>query len=122
MAGESGDEKRRRLLIPPFLTPETFREGREERDRPREKRIRIRRVGAIDKGMAKINGRLATETGLKDMVEVIVAGGSSRERRFVLSLIIDDSVPDNELWCNDLFLKEQGVADNSIVTIRPYAE
>ncbi len=122
MDGEGGEERKRRLLIPHFLTPETFKEEKEARERPRERRIRIRRVGTVDKGMAKVNGKLASETGLRDMVEVIVAGGSSRERRFVLSLVIDDSVPDNELWCNDLFLREQGVADNSIVTIRPHAE
>jgi len=79
-----------------------------------EKRIRLRRKPDIDPEYAKINPSLAKAIGAEDLVEVVVAG----RFRKVFNVVLDESVSQNEVWCNEELLKEHGVADNSIATIR----
>jgi len=79
-----------------------------------EKRIRLRRKLDVDPEYAKINPSLAKAIEAEDLVEVVVAG----RFRKVFNVVLDESVPQNEVWCNEELLKEHGVADNSIATIR----
>jgi len=79
-----------------------------------EKRVRLRRKPDIDSEYAKINPSLAKAIGAEDLVEVVVAG----RFRKVFNVVLDESVSQNEVWCNEELLKEHGVADNSIATIR----
>lgn len=116
---EDKPSESRRLLIPPFLKPSSLlsEEEREARER-RERRLRVRRVPHVEKGVAVINEKLADELKLGDRVELVVAGGSSRERRHVFSLVKSGDVPQGEVWCNEEELKEYGIADRTVVTVR----
>ncbi len=80
----------------------------------REKRIRVRALSEIKEGFAKINPELAKELGITSSLEVVVA----RKRKLKLTAIMDENVPVNEVWCNLEQLKEEGIADNSIATVR----
>jgi len=79
-----------------------------------ERRIRVRRKPDVDPDYAKINPSLAKSLGAQDLVEIVVAG----RFRKTFNIILDENVPANEAWCNEELLKEHGVADNSIATIR----
>lgn len=79
-----------------------------------EKRIRVRRIDEVKEGKAYINPKLAKELNIKDYLEVVVAG----RKKLVLEAVLDERVPEREVWCNTGLLKEHGVADNSIATVR----
>ena len=111
-------EPKPKLIIPPFLKPETFK--KEEKKERKERRIRVRRRKDVDEGKAKLNPELARELDIKDKVEIVVVGGGSRERRYVFTVILDENVPKNEVWCNEDELKRLGVADNTMATVRAY--
>jgi len=80
----------------------------------RERRIRVRALPDVKEGFAKINPTLAKELGVTAVLEVVVA----RKRKLKLTAIIDENVPVNEVWCNLEQLKEEGIANNSIATVR----
>jgi hypothetical protein len=111
---EPGDKPR--LLIPSFLTPGALR-GEEKRT-TRERRLRIKRRVDVDEGSAKLNPEVMRELGITDKVEVVLVGGGSRERRYVFKALPNDSVPRGEVWCNEEELRRNGIADNSIATVR----
>jgi len=101
-------------VIPP---PSMLREAR--RRQVSEKRIRIRRVASVEEGKAKISPTLAKELELKDdMVEIVVAGRKSLQ----LLPVVDEGVPQNEVWVNEDLLKNMGIADNTIATIKRIAK
>jgi len=79
----------------------------------KEKRIRIR-YSSAKPGQIMINPSLAKELGIGEKAEVVVAG----RKKFTFAVIIDDSVPPNAVYANTDFMKENGVADNSIATLR----
>ncbi len=78
-----------------------------------EKRIRIRYSNAKENQVI-ISTSLAKELGIKEKAYIVVAG----RKRFLFNVILDDSVPENEVYANTDFMKENGIADNSIATIR----
>lgn len=97
-------------VIPP---PSMLRESRKKQ--VAEKRIRVRRIENVEEGKAKINPILAKELGIgDDMIEIVVAGRKSLQ----LSPILDEGVPQNEVWVNAGVLKTYGIADNTIATIK----
>lgn len=79
----------------------------------KEKRIRIR-YSTAKPGQILISSSLAKELGIGEKAEIVVAG----KKKFVFSVVIDDSVPPNVVYANTEFMKENGVADNSIATLR----
>ena len=82
--------------------------------RPPEKRLRIRRRDDVDPGLAKINPETAKLLQIDDRLEVIVAG----RKKLDLKAIPFEQVPINEVWANSDEMRAQGLADNSIATIR----
>lgn len=86
---------------------------RREEKKLREKRIRVR-YGNVKPDQVKINKKLAEELGISEYAELVIAG----RKKFRLKVILDDSVPDNVVMANEEILREHGVADNSISTIR----
>ncbi len=116
--GEKGGEKQRKKrdirsllqMIPP--ASQLFGEEK----RVRERRIRLRFHNELKEGVAKINPQLARELGISDKVEVVVA----HRHRYVFSVVLDEDVPVTEIWVNGEKLVHEGVADNSIVTVRAY--
>jgi len=80
----------------------------------REKRIRLRYAPDVEPDKAKICSRLAKELGIVDFVEMTVAG----KKRFRFRVVIDDSVPYDYIFVNPDLMRQNGVADNSMCTIR----
>lgn len=80
---------------------------------PKEKRIKIRKRGEVDKGFAVISETLAKDIDIKEDIEISVKG-----KRVQLKALVQKSVPDLEVWVNAEDLKILGIEDNSIVTVR----
>ncbi len=112
--GKTGKKKRDIRAILQMIPPASQLFGEEKR--VKERRIRMRFHDELKEGIAKLNPQLAKELDIKDKVEVVVA----HRHRFVFNVVLDDQVPVNEIWVNGEKLREEGVADNSIVTVRAY--
>ena len=80
----------------------------------RERRIRVRTSENVKREFAKINPKLAEILGIKNKLEIVVA----RKKKLKLTVILDESIGENEVWCNAEQLREEGIADNSIATVR----
>jgi len=78
-----------------------------------EKRIRVR-YGEVEENQIKINPQLASQLGITDTAVLVVAG----KKKFAMSVIIDESVPMDIVIVNPQLMKDNGIADNSIATIR----
>ncbi|MCC6052305.1 MAG: hypothetical protein LM585_03615, partial [Fervidicoccaceae archaeon] len=78
-----------------------------------EKRIRVR-YGEVEENQIKINPQLASQLGITDTAVLVVAG----KKRFTMNVIIDEDVPMDIVIANPQLMKDNGVADNSIATIR----
>ncbi len=119
-AGEKGAEeekprkKRDIRSILQMIPPASQLFGEEKR--VRERRVRLKFHNELKEGVAKLNPELAKELGIRDKVEVVVA----HRHRYVFSVMLDENVPVNEVWINGEKLEHEGVADNSIVTVRAY--
>jgi hypothetical protein len=82
----------------------------------REKRIRLKYDYSLKPDEAKINSKLAKELGVEDKIEIVVAG----RHRFAFKAIIDDEIDYNRVHVNPDLMEENGIADNSIATVRAY--
>ena len=80
----------------------------------REKRIRVRYKEGLNPENAMINTSTAKQLGIGDKLEVVVAG----RHKFVFNAVLSDEVPPNEVWCNPELLQDEGIADNTIATVR----
>ncbi len=107
---DKADVKAALSLIPPASALKS-----EER-RLTEKRIRLRYDASLEPEEAKVNPRLAKELGIEDKLEIVVAG----RHRFVFRAIVDDEVEYNRVHVNPDLMEENGIADNSIATVRAY--
>jgi len=93
-------------------------ELKREEKRITEKRIRIRYDESLQEDQAKLSKELAKFLGISedDQVEIVVAG----RKKFVFKPIVVDELDPNTVMCYPEKLRESGVADNSIATIRKY--
>ncbi len=82
--------------------------------KPIERRLRIRRVDDVDRGTAKMNPEMMKRLGIEDEVEIVIAG----KKRYRFRVIPSEKVPVNEVWANSLELKQYGIADRTIATVR----
>lgn len=82
----------------------------------REKRIRLKYDYSLKPVDIKINDKLAKELSVEDKVEIVIAG----RHRFVFRAIIEDEVDYNKVHVNPDLMEENGIADNSIATVRAY--
>ncbi len=94
-------------IIPPASTRKTEK-------RIKERRIRLKYNESVKPGQAFINESLAKSLNIVDYIEITVAG----RKRFKLKAIVSSDISENEVWCNPEELRERGIADNSIATIR----
>lgn len=81
----------------------------------REKRLRLKYDPNVREGEIKISSVLAREMGVKEYIEITVAG----RKRFRLKAIIVDELDANYVSVNPDQMKHLGISDNSICTIRP---
>lgn len=79
-----------------------------------EKRLRLRRRDDVGSGLAKLNPNTARALQIEDRLEVVVAG----KKKMELKALLLDQVPPNEVWVNSEEMRAQGLADNSIATVR----
>ncbi len=85
-----------------------------QKQRIREKRIRLRYDQSIRADEAKISSSLARELGIKEYIEISVTG----KKRFKLRAVISDSIPPDSVYINPEPAKRFGISDNSICTVR----
>ena len=110
-AGQQGKKRDISKLLAVIPPAEEFR-GRKQ-TKPKEKRIRIRLDPDIPEDKALIHPSLAKELGIKDRLVMSVSG-----KRFVFMAVVEESAPQNLVIVNEELMKEHGIADNSLVTIR----
>ena len=107
-SGEKRDIKALVAVIPPAA-------ALKKRERKvREKRIRVRWSDKVKPDEVIVHPNLARELNIETHAEIVVAG----RHRFVARVILSDQQPVHEVYCNASMLREHGVADNSIATIR----
>ncbi|MEM1921380.1 MAG: hypothetical protein QW615_01550 [Desulfurococcaceae archaeon] len=83
-----------------------------------EKRIRVKYDESLPEKTVKISSELAKilDISKDDYAEIIVAG----RKKFIYRVIVDDGLDLNTIYSNPIELRENGVADNSIATIRKH--
>jgi len=86
-----------------------------QRQGVKEKRLRLKYDSNAKEGEARISIVLAKELGVKDYVEVTVAG----KKRFRLKAIIVEDLDAYHIGVNHDQMRQLGISDNSICTIRP---
>ncbi|MEM1623556.1 MAG: hypothetical protein QW543_05450 [Sulfolobales archaeon] len=107
--GELGKKKDIKVLLSVVPPAEALRK---QKSSPRERRVKLRYSPAVKTGSLHVNPELAKELSIGDYAEIAVHG-----RRVKLKVVISEEVPRGEVW-GPADLKAQGIADNSIVTIR----
>ncbi|MCX8199663.1 MAG: hypothetical protein N3E36_06565 [Sulfolobales archaeon] len=81
-----------------------------------ERRVRVIYDDQLSKDVVRISQELASEIGVSegDLVEVVVGG----KKKFMYKVLIASGIQFNTVLCNSEELKLNGVANNSIATIR----
>jgi hypothetical protein len=79
-----------------------------------ERRLRVRRKDIVKTGKAHINPVTMRDLKITSRVEIVLVG----KRRFTFDSVEDATVPPNEVWINSDDAKANGIADNSIATVR----
>ncbi|MEN3060593.1 MAG: hypothetical protein ABC550_02545 [Candidatus Methanosuratincola petrocarbonis] len=82
--------------------------------KPPEKRLRLRRREDTDRGIGKMNPSTMKYLQINEKFEVVVAG----KKKLELKALPFPDIPENEVWANAEEMRVQGLADNSIATIR----
>lgn len=80
----------------------------------KEKRVRLLYDDNISEDEARISPILAKELGVKECIEVSVAG----RKRFKFKVYIDDNASPEHVYVNSGLMKKNGIANNSICTVR----
>ncbi|MBB5253076.1 hypothetical protein [Sulfurisphaera ohwakuensis] len=80
---------------------------------PKEKRVKMKKRPDVDQGIILISSKLATELGISDEAEVSIKG-----KRAKFKVIIQDGLPDTEIYGNDADMIKLGLEDNSTVSVR----
>lgn len=111
MSSEGGLEKKRDIgaflsVIPPAEAL------RKQKSPVQERRIKLKYNLVVKSGSLHISPELARELSIGEYAEISVHG-----RRVKLKAVVNEEVPRGEIW-GSADLKSQGIADNSIVTIR----
>jgi len=107
--GKKRDVKQLVAVIPPASQILSKGGGKSK-----ERRIRLRLKPNVDSKELYLSPQLLKELNIKKEVEISVAG----KKRLRFKAVENEEVPPNEVWGNEGFLKERGIADNSLVTVR----
>ncbi|MCI4446587.1 MAG: hypothetical protein JHC20_01515 [Pyrobaculum sp.] len=107
-------ERGKKLLIPPFLSPQ--QEKKEQRRG--ERRARVRSAEGVEEGVAKLAPDVYEALDKPAEVEIVAPGGSSHEKKKTFRAVLDEKVPSGEVHLSAEDLRALGVAENTIVTVR----
>ena len=108
-AGKKRDIKALVAIIPPASQVLSRKEKK-----VREKRIRVRLKPDVKEDELHLSPQLASELGIRVRAELSIPG----KKRITFKAVINDSVPYGEVWVNEELMRERGVADNTLATIR----
>jgi len=109
---EEGKKRDIKALV--AIIPPATQLRRRESSKVKEKRIRVRLKSDVKEGELHISPSLAQELDIKDSAELSVPG--KKKMRF--KVILNEGVPLGEVWVNEEVMKERGVADNTLATVR----
>jgi len=107
-------ERGKKLLIPPFLSPQ--QEKKEQRRG--ERRARVRSAEGVEEGVAKLAPDVYEALDKPAEVEIVAPGGSSHEKKKTFRAVLDEKVPSGEVHLSAEDLRALGVAENTVVTVR----
>jgi hypothetical protein len=107
-------ERGRKLLIPPFLSPQ--QEKKEQRRG--ERRARLRSAEGVEEGVARLAPDVYETLDKPAEVEIVAPGGSSHEKKRTFRAVLDEKVPSGEVHVSAEDLRALGVAENTVVTVR----
>ena len=79
----------------------------------KEKRVKMRKKADVEQGVILMSAKLAAELNIKDEAEVSVKGKRSR-----FKVIVQEGLPDNEIWGSAADMMKLGLEDNSTVSVR----
>ena len=80
----------------------------------KERRLRLRRKDDVLKEYAKMNPKTMEDLGINNRIEVVIGG----KKKLYFNVMPFENIPLNEVWCNEEELRANGVADNTIATVR----
>jgi hypothetical protein len=107
-------ERGRKLLIPPFLSPQ-----QEKKEQKRgERRARLRSAEGVEEGVARLAPDVYEALDKPAEVEIVAPGGSSHEKKRTFRAVLDEKVPSGEVHVSAEDLRALGVAENTVVTVR----
>jgi hypothetical protein len=107
-------ERGRKLLIPPFLSPQ-----QEKKEQKRgERRARLRSAEGVEEGVARLAPDVYEALDKPAEVEIVAPGGSSHEKKKTFRAVLDEKVPSGEVHVSAEDLRALGVAENTVVTVR----
>ncbi len=112
--GEEKSQKKRDIKQLVAVIPPASQLMHKEGSKVREKRIRVRLKDNIPPEELHLSPSLAKFVGVKERVELSVPG----KKRMSFKPVLNESIPQNEVWVNTELMREKGVADNSLATVR----
>ncbi|AET31989.1 MAG: hypothetical protein ACPL3C_00650 [Pyrobaculum sp.] len=114
MAERREVERGKRLLIPPYLSPQ--QERREQKKS--ERRAKIRHAEGVEDGVAKLAPDVYEELDKPAEVEIVAPGGSSHEKKKVFRAVLGEKIPSGEIHVSAEDLRALGIAEGTVVTVR----
>lgn len=109
-----GEKKHDVKLLVSIIPPAS--ELKKEEKKFVERRVRVKQKDEVKPGQAMLSPKLAEELNVEEEVEIVVAG----KKKLRFKAVLSENVQEKEVWCNSEVLREQGIADNSIATIRAF--
>jgi hypothetical protein len=107
-------ERGKKLLIPPFLSPQ-----QEKKEQKRgERRAKLRSAEGVEEGVAKLAPDVYEALDKPAEVEIVAPGGSSHEKKKTFRAVLDEKIPSGEVHLSAEDLRALGVAENTVVTVR----
>ncbi|WP_252896514.1 hypothetical protein [Metallosphaera hakonensis] len=95
-----------------IIPPASALKGR-EKGVLREKRVKVRKRPEVKSGTVLVSSKLVKELSVKNDVEISVKGKKLR-----LKVLVQDSLPEIEIWASPEDMLKLGIEDNSTVTLR----
>ncbi|QKQ99780.1 hypothetical protein GWK48_04705 [Metallosphaera tengchongensis] len=113
MSPEKEEEKKTDIKsLVNIIPPASALKGR-EKTVLREKRVKVRKRPEVKSGTLLISSKLRETMNVKGDVELSVKG-----KRLRLKAIMQDSLPEIEVWASPEDMLKLGIEDNSTVSLR----
>ncbi len=114
LSEESKDKKKRDIKQLVAVVPPATQLLRRQAPKIREKRVRVRLKDDVPPDELHLSPGLAKFIGVRERAELSIPG----KKRMSFKAVIDERIPENEVWVNTELMRERGVADSSLATVR----